>query len=283
MLAIAVLLQRNALTRTREVLKVLACPHMSSLPAVDIHDDHQRPERSARLIVAEPECRYAEAVRNVCASLTAQASGGGRVILVTSALPGEGAELFASNIAHQLAVAGERSLLLDCDFRARGLTRLLAPRGASGFLDQLAAHAPAEDAILRDGVTGVHFLPASGPGSLSLSIPAVLRSADFSAQFPGLKRRFSTIVLSAPAILPFSDARVLAGLADQIVFLTAWNRTPRELAKMALASLDANQRKVVGAVLTDISGDHDPGIMSFTDIFEEILLASRRSTLDRAA
>ena len=284
MLMIAVLLERAALSRNRNVEKVLACPHMSSLPTVASREDANALARNARLILAEPECRYAEAVRNVCRELSARANGEtGRVILVTSALPGEGAEAFASNIAHHLAIAGQTSLLVDCDFRAKGLTRQLTPQNASGLLDQVASHSPVEDAILRDGLTGVHFLPASGPAPVQLTIPTVLRSVEFSAAFGHLKARFPTIVLSAPPLLPFADAQALADLADQIVFLTAWQRTPRDLARNALISLGANQRKVVGAVLTDIADEQDAGFMSFGAIFEEILRASRIPALDHAA
>ncbi len=59
--------------------------------------------------------------------------------------------------------------------------------------------------------------------------------------------------------------------------------TPRALAKKALAVLGDNQRKVVGAVLTDIDEDRDAGVMSFTAIFDEIRRAARMPTIDRAA
>jgi len=285
MFMIAVLLERNALIRTRDVEETLACPHMSSLPAVGSQEALNTPARNARLILAEPESRYAKAVRSVSLELSARAPGGKaeRVILITSALPGEGAELFASNIAHDMAVNGETSLLVDCDFRARRLTRQLAPESPRGFLEQIANGAPVEEAILRDGLTGVCFLPASGPAPGQLANAALLRSVEFTAAFKHLKARFPTMVISAPALLPFSDARILADLADQIVFLTAWHRTPRDLAKKALASLEANQRKVVGAILTESREDDDTGFMSLSSIFEELRRASRSHSLDHAA
>ncbi|MBS0233181.1 MAG: lipopolysaccharide biosynthesis protein [Proteobacteria bacterium] len=284
LLTIAVLLERTSRAKSREIEKVLACPHMSSLPTVVSHEETDMRARNVRLIVAEPECRYAEAVRNVSQALSARAGGTtGRVILVTSALPGEGAELFASNIAHHMAVVGQTSLLIDCDFRTKSLTRQLAPRNAIGILDQVTARAPLEDAILRDGLTGVHFLPAAGPAPAPRAASSMLRSADLSEAFVRLKKRFPTIVLSSPPLLPFTDVRALADLADQIVFLTAWERTPHELAKKALVTLGTNQHKVVGAVLTDVSEGQDAGFMSFGAILEEIWRASRMSSLDRAA
>ena len=203
--------------------------------------------------------------------------------MIASALANEGAETFASNIAHHLAVAGQKTLLVDCDFDGKGLTRQLAPDCARGLLDQIAAHAPAENAVLRDSLTGVHFLPASGPTPLPLTVMAGLRSVAFTAAFQHLKARFPTIIISAPPLLDAPDARALAELADQIVFLTAWHRTRRALAKKAVMLLEANQRKIVGAVLADVCEAHDAGFMSFAAMFDELRRAARLPVLDRAA
>jgi Mrp family chromosome partitioning ATPase len=283
-LVLAMLLEREVSLRTRKVEKMLACPHMTSVPAMAANDGTRTPARGARMIVAEPQCPYAEAVRNACRELGHPADGGAsRVILVASALPGEGSELFASNIAHHFAVDGHKSLLVDCDFRMKSLTRQLTPHTAGGLLDQIAGKEPVENVILRDSLTGVHFLPASGPAPIPLAASAALRSVEFSEAIASLKTRFSTIVLSAPPLLPVTDGRVLAELADQVVFLTAWHRTPRAIAKKALSSLEGNQRKVVGAVLTDIADDRDASVMSFAAIFDEIRRAARIPTIEHAA
>lgn len=283
-LAIALLLEREATLRTQKVEEMLACPHMTSVPVMASNDDARTPARGARMIIAEPQCPYAEAVRNACRELVQRGDGeASRVILVASALPGEGSELFASNVAHHFAVDGHEALLIDCDFRMKGLTRQLTPQNTSGLLDQIASKQPIENVILRDSLTGVHFLPASGPAPIPLTMPDALRSSEFSDAIASLKARFSTIVLAAPPLVPTTDACILAELADQIVFLTAWHRTPRALAKKALALLDGNQRKVVGAVLTDISEDGDAGVMSFAAIFNEIRQAAGFPVMDRAA
>ncbi|MBY0558328.1 tyrosine-protein kinase domain-containing protein [Hyphomicrobium sp.] len=283
-LLLALWLEREALRQTRKVEKTLACPHMISIPAMTAHSDPKANVRGARMIVAEPQCVYAEAVRKVCRELgqrkTDEAS---RVILVASALPDEGSESFASNIAHYFAVSAQETLLVDCDFRGKSLTRELTPRNSSGLLDQIAARAPIEDVILRDNLTGLHFLPASGPTPIPLAVATAIRSLEFSRSIAGLKSRFPIIVLSAPPLLPISDARVLAELADEIVFLTAWHRTPRSLAKKALTLLEANQKKVVGAVLTDVAEEQSVGVMSFAAIFDEIRRAARMPSMPRAA
>jgi Mrp family chromosome partitioning ATPase/capsular polysaccharide biosynthesis protein len=283
---LAVLLERAPAGggRTRRVERELACPHMTSVPALIAKDAETASARACRLVLADPKGAYAEAVRDACEALGQRRAGArSRLLLVVSALPGEGAELLASNIAHHFAVAGGTPLLVDADLRLKTLTRHLADTARCGLLDQIASRQPVEQAVLRDIVTGLHFLPASGPAPTPLSPSDALRSASFAHAVADLKARFPTIVMSAPPLLPVSDSRLLAGLADEIVFVTAWQKTPARLAKKALASIGKNQSKLAGAILTDIAAD-DAEMMSFADILHEIRsIASRGTAMERAA
>lgn len=283
-LALLLELRACAKVRTRTVEQKLACPHMSSLPELAQPGAGPAATRAVRLVLAEPNGRYAEAIRNAASELERRRNGGGpRVILVVSPLPGEGAELFASNLAHHLALTGEPVLLVDADLRMKVLTRQLANRVSTGLLNQIASHRSVEEAILRDGVTGLHFLPAAGPAPTPVSAPSALRSAEFIGAMAALKERFSTVILSAPPLLPVTDTRILAELADQIVFVTAWQKTPRSLARKALGTLGAGQSKVTGAVLTDVSEDAGSALMSFADIFEEIRRTASQAIMNLRA
>ena len=66
------------------------------------------------------------------------------------------------------------------------------------------------------------------------------------------------------------DARTLAGLADDIVFVTAWQKTPKRLARQALGMIAAYQPKIVGVALTDIADREYTAIMSLYDVLEEM-------------
>jgi Mrp family chromosome partitioning ATPase/capsular polysaccharide biosynthesis protein len=285
-IAVALLLEfrSSAGTRALYVEAAFACPHMTSLPVISTRDAANTPSRACRFILAEPAGGYAKAVRDTCKELEQRrGDAASRVTLVVSALPGEGAEFLASNIAHQFALAGQSPLLVDADLRMKNLTRLLAGKSQSGLFDQIVSHQPVETAILRDCLTGLHFLPASGPAPIPISVPDTLRSTAFAEAITALKQRFATIVLTAPPLLVVTDARILGDMADEIVFVTAWHKTPKRVAKKALTSLGANQRKVAGAVLTDIAEDNEVSMMSFADIFEEIRDAAALATFSERA
>lgn len=257
--ALAVLLEIFApgVSRPEDIKRALALDHLSSMPAISPPDGVPlAPDKAVRLIVAEPAGVYAEAIRSARRELDSRRKRPGpRIILVTSALPKEGADTVASNLAHHYAMTGTRVLLADADWRRQPLTQHLAPQRLVGFADQLIAYHPVETAVLRDGMTGLHFLPAAAQGTISGSIPELLASQVTADALFRLRSAFDVVILSAPPLLPVSDARILADYADQIVFVMMWQTTPKALAKKALQTLGANQQKVAGAIMSEVGED----------------------------
>ena len=111
----------------------------------------------------------------------------------------------------------------------------------------------------------------------------VLKSKAFSNAIITLRQNFVTIVLSAPPLLTATDALLLAEVADEIVFATAWQKTPARLAKKALASIDAYQNKLAGAALTEIIERKDTSIMSLYEVLEEMRSAAAHSAFTAKA
>lgn len=245
-------------SRPEDIKRALALDHLSSLPALASQTDPVSPEKAVRLIVAEPAGIYAEAIRAARRELdTRRRRPGPHMVLVASALPNEGADTIASNLAHHYAMTGNRVLLVDADTRRQALTHQLAPQRIAGLADHLIARRAIEGAVLRDGVTGLHFLPASAQGTITGSIPELLASPVTAEAFNRLKAGFDIIVVAAPPLLPVSDTRILADYADQIVFVMTWQKTPKTLAKKAVAALGANQNKMAGVVLSEVAEEEE--------------------------
>jgi capsular exopolysaccharide synthesis family protein len=244
--------------RPEDVERLFDLAHLSSVPFAARPGEVFDRMRSIRLVVAEPSSSYAEAIRGARREIDVRRThGSARLIQIVSSLPNEGASLVASNLAHQYAITGNRVLLIDGDLRRATLTRELAAGRPTGLLEALAGGQPVETAILRDGRTGLHFLPATGPLPSNLSSAELVSSSAMGAALESLKRQFDTIVMSSPPLLPVIDGRVLADHADQIVFVMTWRKTPKQLAKRALKSLGFNHRKVTGVIMNEV----DPEIL----------------------
>lgn len=243
------------LSHPDDVERTLEVAHIASVPAADPGGGTD-PLRSIRLVLADPRGVFAESVRGIRREIDMRhRSRGSRVVMVASSLPGEGTDIIASNLAHHYAITGQRVLLVDGDLRRSPLTRKFAPQRASGLLDTLARGLPVERAILHDRVSGLYFLPAMGPSPMETGRPELLGSRRMADTIDALKAQFDVIIIDAPPLLPVVDARVLADYADQIIFVTTWRRTPKQLAKRALQCLGFNHEKVAGVVMNSVADD----------------------------
>ena len=75
-------------------------------------------------VVNEPLSHLSEAVRSMRVSLELS-SASSKVILITSALPGEGKSTAAMLLAASSASSGKKTILLDCDLRLRSTSEAL--------------------------------------------------------------------------------------------------------------------------------------------------------------
>jgi len=253
LLALAFEFAAPGLVHPDDVERNLEVAHIASVPEIAASGPGMDPLRSIRLVLTEPRGIFAESVRGIRRELDMRhRSGGPRVIMVASSLPGEGTDVIASNLAHHYALAGQRVLLADGDLRRAPLTRKLAPQRTTGLLDSLIHQTPIERAILHDTASGLFFLPAMSPTPLETARPDMLASRRMSETMATLKNQFDIIIVDAPPLLPVVDGRVLADYADQIVFVTTWRHTPKHLAKRALHSLGFNHDKVAGVVMNSV-------------------------------
>lgn len=256
-LAVLLDLIATGISRPEDIERVFRLSHISSLPAFLRAGSPPPPaNKMIRFVVAEPASQYADAIRSARRQIDALKAGPGpRIILLTSSVPGEGADIVASNIAHYYAMTGARPVLVDCDMRLQPLTKQLAPQRQRGLMEQVVSSQPIEHAVLRDGLTGLHFLPAAAASSVTAPVPEVLGSVAMVRALENLKSRFDIIILSAPPLFPVLDARILADYADQIAIVMTWQKTPKQLVKKALKSLGPNEAKVAGLILNGVTDE----------------------------
>jgi polysaccharide biosynthesis transport protein len=243
--------------RPEDAEELLDLEHISSLPRLEAMDEEaDDPLLATRLMIAAPSSAFAEAIRAMRREIDLrQAEPGPRVILIAGSLPGEGASVVASNLAHAYALSGERVLLVDADMRRSNLTRKLAAQRPAGLAEALAGAVLPEQAILRDQLTNLHFLPATGGALMPSGQPELLASGATPRLLSHLKQQFDTVVIDAPPLLPVIDTRVIADYADQIVFVMAWRRTPKQLARRAMKLLSFNAERITGVVVNQVAAD----------------------------
>lgn len=171
-----------------------------------------------------------------------------RIVLVTSALPNEGKTFVSLNLAQAIARQyGRQALLIDADLRASTLHVPLGTRSWPGLADYLRGEADEFSIIQANPQNNLFFIPAGR----SVSNPAeLLSSIQLKRLLDRLAPVFDWIILDAPPVLPVSDANVLAGLCDGVLFVVLAASTPFDLAQTACHEFRG--KNLVGVVLNRV-------------------------------
>lgn len=201
-------------------------------------------------IVQEPHSRYSEAINMIYSNIKwSWDKQTVKSVLISSALPQEGKTSTAAALARRAALAGENSLLIDCDFRHPQASKQLGLKASPGITEILSGEATLEEAIQEDSASGAKFLSC---GRRIKDPVALLRSDSFMQLMERLKESYSFIVLDSSPILAVAEPQILARVVDQSLVLVRWGKTPRQAALAAIKQLQDFGAPVGGVVLTQV-------------------------------
>lgn len=238
-----------------------ALPLASSVAAPDERDLHP-----IDLVIQRPASIFAEAVRALRTALTPPVAVatpavvtpavvtlpgavGGRVVALTSALPGEGKTTAALCLARAAARSGGRVLLIDADPRRRGATRTLGLNPDAGLAEVLHGAAAWRNLLVLDPASGVQVLPMAAQG---LSADDAFATPPMDALLGELRQAFDLILIDTAPVLVLADARVLAAKADAVLMLARWRRTPARSVAAAVRILNQSGAHLLGVALSQV-------------------------------
>ncbi|MBK7593514.1 MAG: tyrosine-protein kinase family protein [Betaproteobacteria bacterium] len=194
-----------------------------------------------------PRSQIADEFRIVKRPLLANASGkgaarvkNGNLIMVTSALPGEGKSFSAINLAMSIAMELDHTVLLvDADVARPSVPRMLDLEPAKGLLDVLV-----DDSVDLRGVllkTNVEKLSILQAGTKHPRATELLASDAMNRLLDDMAQRYADriIIFDSPPLLLTTESPVLATHVGQVVVVVEAQRTPQNAVKQALAAIDA--------------------------------------------
>lgn len=201
----------------------------------------------------DPRSPSAEAYRALRTSITfANAEKAPQVLVVTSAMPGDGKSTSASNLAITLAQQGVRTLLVDADLRKGLLHRVFGLRQEPGLTHLLLGRTSIEQAVQTVDVGGdgepLHVLST---GIFPPNPAELLGSERMRSLLEELRARYETIVFDAPPLNLVTDAAVLGKAADATLLVARAGTTDRGALQHAVLQLRHLRAPVGGVVLND--------------------------------
>ncbi|WP_096787983.1 polysaccharide biosynthesis tyrosine autokinase [Rhodobacter sp. CZR27] len=198
---------------------------------------------------------YMEAISALRAQLfDVRSLGRPKVLMMTSALQGEGKSSTCAALAVALTRVSTSAIMIDLDLR-RSITRkvfdLTSQRGC--VADYLAG-----------GIDLAQLQPAELPSGLTVLAPlrSVSNSADLLSSprlgelINRLRLRYDVVLIDAPPVLDIADALVVSRHADSTLLVVRSGKTPRTLVEDAYERLQGADVPVIGTILTQVRKGH---------------------------
>jgi polysaccharide biosynthesis transport protein len=233
-------LRRRRLNTMHEIAEALRLPVLGTVPHV---------WRSQGTSSAHPA--FEEAIDGIVARLVFSPESR-QVVLVTSAVAGEGKTTVSVNLATSFAGMGRKTVLVDFDLRRPMLHNIFDVDLAPGLGAVLAGQVELLDAVLSTPVENLFLLPAGAWGHRGLSG----RNDELVKSIVDeLRDAYSNVVIDAGPVLPIVDTRVVARHADGVVISLLRDVSEIPKVNSACELLRSFDIQILGAVMIGVPGE----------------------------
>lgn len=207
----------------------------TGLPCLALLPNRPAGEHSGERL--EQDLVFREAVRAAVAELVAVREPL-KVVLVTSAMPGEGKSVVARSVARSLAAMGRRVLILDGSPRRAAIED--ARSGKSG------PETPADDEEAEGRISTIRRVSGLKDGHDIYAEPT------FGMLVREARERYDVILVEVPPVLLLGDVALLRQHADAVVHVVAWHGTQKAAVTASLAYMHRLGLTVAGLVLNKV-------------------------------
>jgi polysaccharide biosynthesis transport protein len=237
----------DTLSSAEEIEAVTGLPELVSIPFINSVSRKKRnyisPSRfpglqglqTGTLSVLTPHCPGAEAYRTLGSLIVLSSlENSTKVLVVTSAMAGEGKSTVSCNLAAALAQRGRRVLIVDADLRCGSVHRQL---GMGRGLKTVFATGPAQYSWCQpiQDLPTLHFVPT---GFRPTDPKEILDPSRLKELMTAWSSEYDHVIIDTPPVLLFADVLVMAASADAVLLVTRSDvsRTKAELRAMEVLS-----------------------------------------------
>ncbi len=179
------------------------------------------------------------------------ASAESRVMMITSALPGDGKTFTSINLALSMALERDISVLLvDCDVVKGHISEIFGLKQDRGLVDALIDETlDIESLVVGTNQRGLSILPAGTRTEETTELLSSNRMRQLIATL-GSRVPRRLLLLDSPPLLITNEGRALTKLAGQVVLVVRAGHTPRQAVTDAIALFDSSQAG--GIILNEV-------------------------------
>ncbi|MGH2540436.1 MAG: polysaccharide biosynthesis tyrosine autokinase [Actinomycetota bacterium] len=244
-IAIGMGLLDDRVSDRHELSEQIDSPVLGVIPAIDGWNNRAEAELA---MAAEPGGAGAEAYRTLATNVRFLRSQHLLdVVVVTSALPGEGKSATAANLAWALAETGLRVVLVDADLRRPRASEFFGVPEVAGLREALEGTSVRE--LLTD--TDLEGLSLLASGATPHDPVALLAQAD--SVFAELRAVADVVIADSPPVLPVADASILAELGDGVILVHDPSISSKTALEEAVGQLQTAGGSIIGGAYNNIS------------------------------
>ena len=181
---------------------------------------------------------------------------GGRVVMVTSALQGEGKSLTALNLAIALGQTDEKVLLIDCDLRRPRMSRLMNLNAPAGLSNLLMDFGLLDVAVINSEEHGIDLILA---GDIPPNPAELLSSGRMQKLLDLMREKYDYVILDSPPVDLVVDAVALSSLCDGVLFVVRANQSERGAVIHGMDQLEYAGANVIGFVFNGVTAETTRG------------------------
>ena len=182
------------------------------------------------------------------------------VIMVTSALQGEGKSITALNLAISYAMTDCKVLIIDCDLRRPKMARLLNARNAVGLSNLIMNPDLRDKAICHTQINGVDAILS---GDIPPNPSELLGSDSMRQLVDRMAERYDYILIDMPPVGIVSDVCVVAEMLDGVLFLVRQNESEKDAVSRSVKQLELANAKLLGFVMNGVGEEKRKGYKGY--------------------
>jgi len=246
-------LLKNTVHNEEELRKTLNIPCLGQIPTVKTTRKMPYP----LIHKARDTMGFGEAVRLLRLRVEkAMEEEDKKVLLVSSAIPGEGKSSISVNLAVSLAQKGKKVLLVDCDLRNPSVVKILSTKKRPlsdkiSLVDYIKGSATVRDAVQETDVKGLSVI-SGGPGGKAEN-SALLSRNRMAFLIQASRNLYDYVILDTPPCSMLADAAELSELAEAGLMVIRQDYAGRDQIIDGIQRLGDGNLNVIGCAFNHVA------------------------------
>jgi len=236
--------QRLGLITEADIQQVLA--RQFDYPYLQAGEGKYSPHLVAAYQPFSPQVEILRAVRSQL--MLRWFARGRKALVIVGVESGDGASMFAANLAVVFSQLGESTLLVDANLRTPSQHAIFDVSGRQGLSDVLAGRAELDVIAKVPAFVDLSVLTA---GTQPPNPQELLSRSSFGNVNTQLESRFDVVLYDCAAYSAGSDSLAVAARAGGVLLVARQNKTPLDKLQELSEQMAHGGAQVVGSVLVD--------------------------------